>query len=612
LGGEGFVVKCLVVEDDRDLSALICGALRASGHTVVGCGDLIQAWSLLETSLPDIVVIDLSAPGDEGMLLCRRLRGLPDGERPAIVALTGAAEDVAAVLDAGANDVVVKPFDLELLELRLAIAERQVAVNAARAAAQTERETLLQQAEAARQRAAFLDEVSHLLSESLEYEATLRTVAQLAVPLIADYCIVDVVEPDRETPRQVAVVHVDPAQAEVLREMRRRHPPDPNGPNPGSRAMRGEQVLVSQTPPTLVDELAQDDEQARQLASLRVRSYMGMPIVARERILGAITLVATADSGRRYGPDDLALAQELARRAATAVDNALLYRQAQRTSQRMRALAWAATEAQTAADEDEIFAVIDAAIVRSGLNVHASMLTPARADEPGRLVVRHVGLTDPALLPAIERLLGRPIVGIRMNPQAVSAFRSALEHGRPVLVPDAAEWLRDALPWISPRAAQVIGRLRQVGQGVCVPVTDGHEVLGALSIWGESLDEADLPPMELLGRQAGGAVAGLRLRLADRERNRLDGALLLARTAAHAINNALGLTTGYAELLAAHPSVASNAVLWQYVQEVLTGAQLAAERLERFQHVIRLEETPSPLGADRPVLDLDRSTAPES
>lgn len=335
---------------------------------------------------------------------------------------------------------------------------------------------------------------------------------------------------------------------------------------------------------------------------------MSVPIVARERILGAITLVATEHSGRRYESDDLVLAQELARRAAAAVDNALLYHQAQRTSRRMRVLTWAATEAQTAATEDEIFAVIDAAIVRDGLNVHASMLAPDPANGRARLTIRHVALTAPSLRQAIERLLGRPILGIQMDVERVEPYRRAIASGQPVLVPDAAGWLQEALPWLSPRAARALGGLRQVGQGMCVPITDGQVVLGVLSIWGESLDEADLPPMELLGRQAGGAVAGLRLRLADRERNRLDGALLVARTAAHAINNALGLTTGYAELLAAHPAVLADPVLRQYVQEVLAGAQLAAERLERFQHVTRLEETPSPLGADRPVLDLDRST----
>jgi hypothetical protein len=141
-------------------------------------------------------------------------------------------------------------------------------------------------------------------------------------------------------------------------------------------------------------------------------------------------------------------------------------------------------------------------------------------------------------------------------------------------------------------------------------VTDGRTVLGVLAVWGASLGEADVAAMELLGRQAGAALAALRHRAAERERDRLDGAMLLARTAAHAVNNALGLTSGYAELLASHPTVAGDPELARYVREVLGGVQQAAARLARLQKLTRLEERPSPLGEGRPVLDLERSVAP--
>jgi hypothetical protein len=333
---------------------------------------------------------------------------------------------------------------------------------------------------------------------------------------------------------------------------------------------------------------------------------MGVPIVARGRVIGSITLVAT-DSGRTYGSEDLRLAEDLARRAAVAVDNARLYQDAQRAGERLSALAWAATQAQVAPDENGVFEVIGAAIVRSQLNVHTSLL---ERDEENRewLVIKHVALTEP-LLPVIERLLGRPIVGIRLDPDAVEPFQVALRRGEVAQVPDAAGWLREALPWMSPRAGRVLPTLRQVGSGMAVPISDGPMVLGVLSIWGESLSEADLTAMELLGRQAGAALASLRHRAFERERNRLDGALLLARTAAHAINNALGLATGYAEMLIGHPAVAADIDLARYAATVLEGAREAAERLSRFQQLVRLEETPSPLGEDRPVLDVDRSTA---
>jgi CheY-like chemotaxis protein len=300
--------------------------------------------------------------------------------------------------------------------------------------------------------------------------------------------------------------------------------------------------------------------------------------------------------------------QIAARQASAASEHARLYAEAQRASARLRALAWAATEAQGAPDEAGVFDVIDAAIVRSGLNVHASLL-PHDPEGGARLIVRHVALVDD-MLPFVERLLGRPIVGMELDAERVAVFRSAVRERRVVPVPDAAEWLRETLPWMSRRAARVIGRLREVGQGTAVPITDGREVLGVLSVWGESLGEPDMAAIELLGRQAGAALAALRHRAAERERDRLDGAMLLARTAAHAINNALGLTSGYAELLAGHPAVASDPELSGYVAEILKGTAQAAERVGRFQRVTRLEETPSPLGEGRPLLDLDRSVAP--
>lgn len=262
------VVKSLVIADEAPLRELVCELLRARGHAATGCDDVAAAWRQLEAERPELLVVDVERPGIDGLALCRRLRALPGGDRPAVLAMAGRTQDVAAVLDAGATDVLATPFDRATLELRLALLERQATANAARATVEAEREALLAEAEAARRRSTLLDEASHLLAGSLDYDTTLTTVARLAVPLIADYCIVDVVEPDRETPRQVAVVHVDPAQAEMLREMRRRYPPDPQGPNPASRALRGQQVLVPAAPPALLDQLAQDDEQARMLARL--------------------------------------------------------------------------------------------------------------------------------------------------------------------------------------------------------------------------------------------------------------------------------------------------------------------------------------------------------
>ena len=173
-----------------------------------------------------------------------------------------------------------------------------------------------------------LADAGALLASSLDYEATLRSVVRLAVPVLADLCIVDILEEDGSI-RRMAAAHVDPVKEELVREMRRRYPPDPNGPQPFLAALRtGRSQLVPEFSDALVEAVARDAEHLRILRSLNYTSAIAVPLVARERTLGAITLLF-AESERRYGPADLPVAEELARRAALAVDNARLYGEAQ-------------------------------------------------------------------------------------------------------------------------------------------------------------------------------------------------------------------------------------------------------------------------------------------
>lgn len=178
------------------------------------------------------------------------------------------------------------------------------------------------------QRFAFLAEASRVLATSLDYETTLQSVARLAVPAIADYCLVDLLEEDG-TIRGVAVAHVNPSKEELAHEMRRHYPPDPQGLHPVSRVLRTSQPeLSSEVTDEDLAAIAHDVQHLRLARALAPRSTLVVPLLARDRTLGAITF-AVSDSGRRYGEADLALAEDLARRAAVAVDNARLYHEAQ-------------------------------------------------------------------------------------------------------------------------------------------------------------------------------------------------------------------------------------------------------------------------------------------
>ncbi len=193
-------------------------------------------------------------------------------------------------------------------------------------------------AERAQERVAFLAEASTVLASSLEYEVTLERAAELVVPRLADWCVVDIAA-EEGSPRRLAVAHVDPAKVKLARELERRYPPDPNVPRGAANVIRtGEPELVPEIPDELLVEATRDAEHLALVRRLGLRSFMCVPMAAHGRTLGAITFVA-AESGRAYGPEDLALAQELAGRAALAVDNSRLFREAAARAHAARALA---------------------------------------------------------------------------------------------------------------------------------------------------------------------------------------------------------------------------------------------------------------------------------
>jgi PAS domain S-box-containing protein len=191
-----------------------------------------------------------------------------------------------------------------------------------------EQRRLRGEAQAAARRATFLAEATTLLSSSLDYEKTLEAVAHAAVPWVADWCGVDILGDDGEV-RRLAVAHVDPAKVEWARELSEHYPYDPEAPHGVPAVLRtGRAELYAEIPDELLVAAAKDEKHLRIMRDVGFTSVMVVPLAAHGRVFGAITFV-TAESGRRYGAEDLAFAEDLARRAALAVENARLYQQAQ-------------------------------------------------------------------------------------------------------------------------------------------------------------------------------------------------------------------------------------------------------------------------------------------
>ncbi|MET0398448.1 MAG: ATP-binding protein [Longimicrobiaceae bacterium] len=178
----------------------------------------------------------------------------------------------------------------------------------------------------------FLLAAGSALGASLDYEHTLAELARLAVPFLADYASIDVVAPDGEI-RRVETTHRDPAGEIVLREAWTRYPPRSGDEVGVAQVVRTrEPILIPEVTDEAAAAFARDAGHAALLRRLGPRSYLCVPLVARDGVLGALSLVMSG-SGRRYGPADLQLASEVARRAAVAIDNARLYAAAVEASQ---------------------------------------------------------------------------------------------------------------------------------------------------------------------------------------------------------------------------------------------------------------------------------------
>src|SRR5688572_6736965 len=178
------------------------------------------------------------------------------------------------------------------------------------------------------ERRAAVENALGVLGASLDYEWTLAALTRLVVPALADYCSVDLVESDGSI-RRVSTTHVDPEKEEIVRELWRRYPYQPAQRVGAPEVIRtGQPQVAREIDPAATAAFARDAEHAAMLAAVGPRSYACLPMTTRGHTFGALSLVYS-DSGRRYDEADVAAAQQIAARAATAIDNARLYAAAQ-------------------------------------------------------------------------------------------------------------------------------------------------------------------------------------------------------------------------------------------------------------------------------------------
>ncbi len=181
----------------------------------------------------------------------------------------------------------------------------------------------------------FLTDASEVLASSLDYEQTLQRVATLAVPHIGDWCAVDMLEENDEIVL-LGVGHIDPEKVQLAHDLRKIYPPRMGEPGLPNVLRTGKAEIYSDITDEMLVAGARDPEHLQIMRDIGFRSVMLVPIVSRDRVLGAITFVTTGTSGHLYNEKDQELAEGLAARAALAIDNARLYRAAQQELEERR------------------------------------------------------------------------------------------------------------------------------------------------------------------------------------------------------------------------------------------------------------------------------------
>lgn len=191
------------------------------------------------------------------------------------------------------------------------------------------------EAVAARRRLAFLVEADNVLLSSVGFFERLRDTARLAVPALADWCLVDIIEEDGAVV-QAAAWHAEEEKHALLGDLQLQRSFDASSDGLAAKVLRsGESEMISGEEENVVESLASGEESARLLRELGTASVASVPLLARGRVLGAVTLVSS-DPEKRFGREDLSLAENLAYRCALAVDNAGLYRERSRIARTLQ------------------------------------------------------------------------------------------------------------------------------------------------------------------------------------------------------------------------------------------------------------------------------------
>jgi signal transduction histidine kinase/DNA-binding response OmpR family regulator len=325
-------VSILLVDDRPDKLMALEAILAGLGERLVLAGSGKEALRCLLRQDFAAILLDVNMPVMDGFETAALIRQRKNSELTPIIfvsAINDAENHLSRGYSLGAVDYMLAPVVPEILRAKVGFfvdlfkKTEQVKRQAEERAEFIREQAARTEAEAAEKRAAFLAEASRALAASLDDAETFRNVAALAVPMLADLCIVDTL--GRDGVIRTVAIHADPGVAAQVEDARRRCPLCLDTSYFIPKVLRtGESEVMTDLSDPALDAAGWAPEHRAILRELGICAYAVVPLVARGRTLGAISLIM-AGSGRTYGSREISLAEAIASRAAFAVDNALLY-----------------------------------------------------------------------------------------------------------------------------------------------------------------------------------------------------------------------------------------------------------------------------------------------
>ena len=331
-------VSILIVDDRPDKMLAYEAILSDLKENIVCARSGKEALRCLLQQDFAVILLDVNMPGMDGFETAAMIRQRQRSETTPIIfisAVNDTENHVSRGYSIGAVDYILTPVVPEILRAKIAVFVDLFKKTELVKRQAEEREKLIREqaaraeAESRQERFAFLADASNVLAGSLDYDETLRNLAVLVVPRVADFCVALAAEEDGSM-RQVAMAHRDPAEEPAMRRLAEEFGSSPAAEKGGAHVLKtGKSQMVCDVHDGQLREVYSEKADRDWIRSLAAKSFIAVPLRAHERILGAIVMINTRP-GKMCGPDELALAEELAHRAALALDNAGLYKSAQK------------------------------------------------------------------------------------------------------------------------------------------------------------------------------------------------------------------------------------------------------------------------------------------